>query len=190
MDNAEMPDVDKGVTFEEIRAILRDVAEQQKETDRQMKETDRQMKETERKISKLGGRFGEMIESMVVPGLAEKFRQLGFIFEKTCRDTEIKDTRNNIYTEIDITLENGDKVMIVEVKSKPSIGDVKDHVERMGKVRRHADYKHDKRTYLGALAGMVMPENVRDYIHKNGFYALEPAGDTFDIFPPEIVREW
>ena len=51
---------------------------------------------------------------------------------------------HNIITEIDITLENGDKVMIVEVKSKPSTEDITEHLERMEKVKTHANL-HAKR---------------------------------------------
>ena len=45
-------------TFEAIRAILKEVAELQKETDK--------------KIGKLGDRFGEMVEYMVMPNLVKK----------------------------------------------------------------------------------------------------------------------
>ena len=37
-------------TFDEIRNILRELAESQKETDRRMRETDRQMQETDRRM--------------------------------------------------------------------------------------------------------------------------------------------
>jgi 5-methylcytosine-specific restriction endonuclease McrBC regulatory subunit McrC len=61
-----------------------------------------------------------MVEYMVIPNLIAKLHDLGFVFEKAYPDAEIKDKKNNIFTEVDITLENGDKVMIVEVKSKPT----------------------------------------------------------------------
>ena len=71
-------------SFETVWVALQEVAERQKETERILKEnaqqqaerqreTDRQMKETDRrldeKLGKLGDRFGEMIEHMVMPGL-------------------------------------------------------------------------------------------------------------------------
>jgi hypothetical protein len=134
-----------------------------------------------------------MIEYMVMPNLVSKFRELDFVFTKAYPHATIKDEKNRILTEIDITLENGDKAMIVEVKSKPSIKDIKDHIERMGKVRLHADLHGDTRKYLGAVAGMVINDNVRDFALKNGFYVVEPSGDTFNIVKPEgkyHPREW
>jgi hypothetical protein len=192
---------------EEIREAQRETARQMEETDRRMKEnargfnelreaqreTAKQMKETDGKISKLGGRFGEMIEYMVKPNLTAKFRELGFAFTKIYQDTNIKDEKNEIVAETDFTLENGDKVMIVEVKSKPSVEDVKHHVECMGIMRRHADLHGDARKYLGAVAGMVVGDNVRKFALKSGFYVIVPSGDTFDIIEPSgeyRPREW
>ncbi|MDR1804110.1 MAG: hypothetical protein LBQ94_10955, partial [Treponema sp.] len=103
------------------------------------------------------------------------------------------DEENNILTEIDITLKNGDKVMLVEVKSKPTTDDIDDHIERMGKVRAHADRHNDKRTYLGAVAGMAMSKSVKTYALKKGFYVIEPSGEDFYITEPKgeySPREW
>jgi hypothetical protein len=191
----------EGLTFEKVWAMMQENAKRQKETDRQMKENaerfERQMKESSdqlnKQLGKLGGRFGEMIESMVVPNLVKNFRKLGFVFEKAYKDTEIKNETNNIFTEVDITLENGDKVMIVEFKSKPKTEDITEHVERMKKVKFHADLHGDRRKYLGAVAGMVFSDNVKTFAIKNGFYVIEPSGETFVITAPEgeySPREW
>jgi hypothetical protein len=175
----------------ETDRIVKDVAERQKETDRQQKETDRIVTENARQIGKLGNRFGEWVEYMVLPNLVQKFNELNFVFTKAYPHATIEDEKNNIIAEIDITLENGDKVMIVEVKSKPSSTDVKDHVERMKKVRHHADLHDDKRKYLGAVAGMVITKDTREFILKSGFYVIEPSGETFVITPPNgKPKEW
>jgi hypothetical protein len=153
----------------------------------------RQMKETDKKIGDLGDRFGEMVEHMVMPALVKKFRELGFVFTKAYPEAEYKDVANNIITEVDITLENGEKVMIVEVKSKPNTKDIKDHVKRMEKVRTHARMRNDNRIYLGAFAGMVMKDDIKTFVLKNGFYLIEPSGEEFFITVPEGIyspRVW
>jgi hypothetical protein len=177
-------------TFETVWATLQELAERQRETDRQMKESAERL---DKQLGKLGNRFGEMVEYMVKPNLIAKFHDLGFVFEKAYSDTTIKDKTNNIYAEIDITLENGDKVMIVEVKSKPTTEDVTEHIERMEKVRKHGNLHGDKRKFLGAIAGMVFNDNVKEFTMKNGFYIIEPSGETFIITAPEgeySPREW
>jgi hypothetical protein len=197
----------KRLTFEKVWEMMQENAEQQKETDRKMQETDRKMQETDRQIKetdrivkenakligKLGGRFGEMVEYMVKPNLIAKFHELGFVFEKAYQQATIEDKENNIFTEVDITLENGDKVMLVEVKSKPKTEDISEHVERIEKVRFHADLHGDKRKYLGAIAGMVFNSNEKIFAMKNGLYVIEPSGETFIITAPEgdySPREW
>jgi hypothetical protein len=195
--------------MQETDRLIKEIAERQKETDRQMKETDlkikenaerqketeRQMKESSERLSKelggLGSSFGEMAEYMVKPNLLAKFGELGFEFEKAYLDATIRDSKNNIITEVDITLENGDKVMIVEVKTKPTIADVKEHLKRMRKVRAYADLKNDRRKFLGAIAGVIFHDNVKEFAFKNGFYVIEPSGETFTIAAPkDSPREW
>jgi hypothetical protein len=179
-------------SFESVWAMMQENAVQLEKLRESQKETDRIVKETDQRLSKqlgkLGSRFGEMVEYMVVPNLINKFHELGFVFEKAYRDTVIKDTTNNIYAQIDITLENGDKVMIVEVKSKPTTTDITDHIDRMEKVRAHADLHNDNRKYLGAIAGMVFNDNEKTFALKNGFYVIEPSGETFIITEPSNLR--
>jgi hypothetical protein len=185
-------------SFEAIRAILKEVSESQKETDRIIKETSESQKETDRitrenakLIGKLGGRLGDMAEHLVAPNLAEKFSELGVVFEKAYQNTRIKDKKNNIFAQADITLENSDKVMIVEVKFKLTTEDITEHIERIGKMRTHAYLHGDKRKFLGAIAGMVMTDNERAFALKNGFYLIEPSGETFTITPPNgQPKEW
>jgi predicted RNase H-related nuclease YkuK (DUF458 family) len=149
------------------------------------KEIKKITKENARLIGKLGGRLGDMIEHLVAPNLVKKFGELGVVFEKAYQNAKIKDKKNNIFAEADITLENSEKVMIIEVKSKLATEDITEHVERMGKMRVYADKHGDKRKFLGAVAAMVMTDNEKAFAFKNGFYVLEPSGDTFTIAVPE-----
>ena len=180
-------------SFAEVKESFAEIKEALAETDRIQKRTALQMEETDRRLAKFGDRQGEIIERMVMPNLIAKFHELGFVFTKMSPYTVIKDEQNQIATEIDITLENGDKVMIVEVKTKPTTQDIKEHIKRMEKVRRHAALRADERKYLGAVAGMVFNDNEKTYAHKNGFYVIEPSGDTFNIIEPSggyRPREW
>jgi hypothetical protein len=156
-----------------------------------LQETDRIVKENAKQIGKLGNRFGEMVEYMVVPGLQEKFREFGFVFEKANSGTRVKDYVNDLHFEIDIMLENGDKAMLVEVKTKLTTEDVQDHVVRLEKMRAYADLHGDKRVFLGTVAGVVLTSNVKEYALGQGLYVIEPSGETFNITPPNgKPKEW
>ena len=178
-------------TFESVWAALDRLTESQKETDRIIRKNAEQQEKTDKVVGKLGKRMGEVIEYMVAPNLRQKFRDLGLTFPKANIDSDIEDFDNDIFFEIDIMLENGDKAMLVEVKTKPTADDVKEHIDRLEKMRKYADLHGDKRTFLGAVAGVVMSENVKKYILKQGFFAIEPSGETFIITSPNgQPKEW
>ena len=205
-----------GASPEEIWAILREVAESQKETDRkfqevaelqkevtglhhevaelqketklQIQETSRQMKETDKKIGELSNRFGELAEHLVAPSIREKFNSLGFTFEEVSPNKQINDAAGNHVAEIDLLLENSETVMVVEINAKPNDKDVKEHIKRMEVLRRRADARQDKRALLGAIAGAIMGKEMRSRILKNGFYVIEQTGDTVMINIPEGFR--
>ncbi|MCL2442160.1 MAG: hypothetical protein FWD13_01690 [Treponema sp.] len=178
-------------SFETVWAVLQEVAERQKETDRMQKETDRIVKNNAQQIGKLGKRFGEIAEYMIAPNLREKFRELGYDFPKANPNSDVSDHKNDIHLEIDVLLENGDKALLVEIKTKPTTEDINDHIIRLEKIRKYADLHDDKRSFLAAIAGIVMTNNVKDYALKQGFFVIEPSGETFNIIPPSNTpKEW
>jgi hypothetical protein len=203
-----METIGAGLTFEKVWAALMENREQIKATGEQIKAgneelrasvkaTDRQLKASikavNEQIGKLGNRFGEMVEYMVVPNLVAKFKKLGFTFERSQQNIIIRDQEDRIIAEIDVFLENGDRTMVVETKVKPRDADIDEHIERMEKLRRYADSRNDTRKYLGAIAGAVFGNSEKTYALKKGFYVIEPSGDTFNIIEPAgdyHPREW
>jgi hypothetical protein len=205
----------RGLTFEDVWAAMmetdRKFKEMTEETDRKMREmaeeTTRKMREAERiieetglqmaatdkRVGELTNRFGRMVEHMIVPNLLTQFKALGFTFEVASQNVKITDENNKVVAEIDVFLENGDKAMIVEIKSTPSEDDIADHIERIEKLRRRSDIRGDTRKYLGAIAGVVVSDSVKHRALGKGLYVIVPSGDTFAIIKPEgkyHVREW
>jgi hypothetical protein len=179
-DRGEIRKPPRGVTFEDVWNTLQETAQQLKVMG---EKTDRQMKETDKRVGEITNRFGDIVEHMVIPNLVTKFQELGFTFTRA-GNLKITDKEHNLFMEIDALLENGDKVMVVEIKTKPNNDDINDHLERMKKMRVHADLRNDKRTYLGAVAGVVFGDSVKTFALRNGLYVLEPSGETFTITEP------
>jgi hypothetical protein len=137
------------------------------------------------------------LEFVVMKNLTQEFRELGFNFTKAYPHAVIEDEENIIFAECDITLENNDTVMIVEVISVPTEGDISEHIERLKKIRAYASLHRDNRVFLGAVAGMIVNGSVRDFALKNGLFMIEPAeseprydqaeyaGETFTVTAPE-----
>jgi hypothetical protein len=182
-------------SFESVWALLQENAIQHdremKELREIQKETARQMQKTDSELGKLGKRMGEVVEYMVAPNLRKKFKEFGFNFSQSNQRKEVVDEDNKISFEIDVFLENYSKAMLVEVKTTPTTEDVKDHIKRLEKMRKFADLHGDKRAFLGAVAGMVITDNVKKYVLKQGFYVIEPSGEGFNITPPNgKPKEW
>ena len=188
--------------LQELAASQRELTASQKETDRIIKEnaainaasqekTDKQIK----KINKLHGdftnKFGTMVEHMVAPNLQNRFADLGLEFGEVGNDVKMKDKKHNISLQIDVYLQNSDTGMLVEVKADLTISDINAHMERLEKMRKYADLRGDKRVFLGAVAGVLVKDAVREYALSQGLYLVEPSGKTFNITPPpDKPKEW
>jgi hypothetical protein len=58
-------------------------------------------------------------------------------------------------------------------------------------MRVYADLHGDRRKFIGTVAGVVMTPNAKKYALEQGFYVIEPSGETFNIIPPKgKPREW
>ncbi|MDR3161704.1 MAG: hypothetical protein LBU28_08835 [Spirochaetaceae bacterium] len=171
--------------FQELKRLFTD-------TDRRMKETDRQMKETDRKISKLGSRIGELIENLVASNLLGKFKDRGLVFSELNVNTTIENPDGTFLAELDIFLEGGSTALAVEVKSKVTIADVKEHLKRLEKLRRYADERGDTRKFLGAIAGGIVPREAGAFVIEKGLFLIQQSGETAVIAVPEgfVPRTW
>jgi len=179
---------------------------ERKQTERKRKQTERKREEAEKKwklerererkefnarLGALTNLFGDFTYGMVAPKLSDKFYDLGYNLHTAIPNYYINDKVNKIYLEIDVMLQNGDKAMLVELKTKLTIERIKKHIERLEKMRKHADLHGDKRTFLGAVAGFAVTDKAREYALKEGFYLIEPDGDNFNITPPnDKPKEW
>jgi len=186
-------------TFESVMAALQETARRQEEDREHLKETERIMKEDSRrlkeelniKIGALTNLFGDLTEAMVAPKICDKFNEFGFNFLRANPNPRFNDRANDICFEVDIMLENSDKAMLIEVKTKLTKERIYKHILRLKKMRKYANLHGDKRIFLGAVAGIVVTDDVKKYAISKGFYFIEYAGETFYITPPkDNPKEW
>ena len=98
-----------------------------------------------------------------------------------------------VLAEADSILEDGEYVMIVEIKTDLTVGDVDEHLEQMAIIRRYMDGHGDNRKLVGAVAGGIVPENSLRYAQKKGFFVLVQTGDSVEVaaMPDGFkAREW
>jgi hypothetical protein len=123
--------------------------------------------------------------------IQEKFNALGYHFGYTAQNPVIFEDGRPI-AEVDILMEDDECSIAVEVKSKPVIRDITDHIKRLKALRSYKDKHNDKRKIHGAIAGAIMVNGVRDFALKKGLYVIEQTGDTVQIITPEGFKpgEW
>jgi len=177
--------------------------ESRKEFDKRVKETDRQIQETYNKTDKMIKRLSKEIggvsrtiggfnENMFSANLWKKFARLGFPVTKQSCNVEFHDGEKKI-AEVDVQIENGEYVILVEAKTKLSMEHVDRHLKRIEIVRGYFDAHGDKRKITGAVASAVVDKNTIDYAIEKGLFAIVPSGKSVTIadFPEGFkAREW
>jgi hypothetical protein len=179
-------------TIEDIRAILKQLAQSQqelsqsqqelsqaqKETDKQIKETDKQINRVSKQIGELGNRLGEFVEWQVRPAVVRLFQERGIDVHEFHPGISVK--RDNEGLEIDLLVVNDTDAILVEVKSKLTQRDVDEHLQRLAKFKRLMPRFRDVKA-LGAVAAMIVPDEVASYACRQGLFVLVQSGENVII---------
>jgi len=64
---------------------------------------------------------------------------------------------------------------------------VRDHLERLG-LFRHFFPEYEDRKAIGAVAGIVMEENVGRFAYRQGLFVIAQSGDAVKILNDESFR--
>jgi hypothetical protein len=156
---------------------------------------ERQMKETDDKISALGSRIGEIVENMIGGDIVGQFQALGYAVTAYSRNKKFGIKGTSASGEIDLLLEDGDVVILIEAKTALKTADVLDHIDRLEKYRSEINKNGnmDRRKLIGAIAGAVADANVIKFAQSHGLYAIVQSGKGVEIVTlPEgfQARKW
>ncbi|MDR0221600.1 MAG: hypothetical protein LBI54_09385 [Lachnospiraceae bacterium] len=189
----------KGLTFEKVWAALMESRAQMEETKARMREEAEQMREsheqfreemreshkkTEKIVAELsknmGGlqnSFGRFVESMFTADLCSKFQELGYEFTRQFFNTRYTESGKKI-AEVDATLENGEYILLVEVKTEMRLEFVNYHLERIEKIRQYMDNHNDHRKIIGAIASGTVSESILEYAQSKGLFVIVQSGES------------
>ena len=205
----------KGFTFEKFWLALNEsrkrmeesnarmetwMKESKEETDKRMKEskeeTDKRMAILEANLNKsiggLGNSLGRLTEEIMSAEMFEIFANIGYDFTMQGEHIAFTDGKRTL-AEADVFMQNGEYVMIVEVKTKLTSEDVNDHIERIERIRDSFIVRGDARKIIGAVAAPSVTEHVKKHAHKKGLYVVIMGGGATAIAdpPPHFkAREW
>ncbi|CDH46513.1 hypothetical protein [Candidatus Contendibacter odensensis] len=172
-------------TLDEVWALFRETDRKFQETDRvikelaqEVKETSREVKRVSKQIGELGHRLGEFVEGLVKPAVVRLFQARGIDIHEVYPDVEVDRGTEGI--QIDLLVVNDTEAVLVEVKSKLTVADVDDHLERLAKFKRLLPRYAEVRA-MGAVAAMVIPKEAARYACRQGFFVLAQSGETVVI---------
>jgi hypothetical protein len=173
---------------QELSQAQKELSQAQKETDKQIKETDKQINRVSRQIGELGNRLGEFVEWQVRPAVVRLFQERGIDVHEFHPGISVK--RDNEGLEVDLLVVNDRDAILVEVKSKLTQRDVDEHLQRLAKFKRLMPRFRDVKA-LGAVAAMVVPDEVASYAYRQGLFVLVQSGENVVIlndaeFTPQV----
>ena len=155
---------------------------QSQESDRRFQDTDRLLKRQNQQLNeqlgKLGNRLGEFVEWQVRPAVVRLFQERGIAVHEFYPGASAR--RGDEGIEIDLLVVNTTDAILVEVKSKLTQADVDEHLERLGKFKQLMPRYGDVRA-MGAVAAMVVPDEVARYAYRQGLFVLAQSGDSVVI---------
>ena len=180
--------------FQETDRQIQETSKQMKETDQQMKDTDLRLKETDRLVKAMskqlgehGNRLGEFVQELVRPAVVRLFQQRQLPVHQVTANTAAYDDNRRLRMEIDLLVINSDTAIAVECKSRLSQDDVDEHLQRLA-LFKDCFPQYDKFIILGAVAAMVMSDEVSRYAYRKGLFVLAQSGDTVEILNDDAFK--
>jgi hypothetical protein len=182
--------------FRQEAERVRQEAERVRERDRL--ELERVHKETEHAIQRLtdsinfglGGlrnSIGHIIEMVLLPGLSGKMNALGHIFTKSSYGNVFRRTDGSALAEVDLYLEDGDEVMVVEAKTFFDEKSAEGLLARVQKLRDNEKLTGViGKTIYAAAAGVNFTPEARRMIKEKGIYLVEVNEENDKIKVNEI----
>jgi len=168
------------MTDEELKELVASLAIAQKETDKQLKELGKQ-------IGGLGNKFGSFTESMALPSM-EKILRKHFGMAVISPRTRVR--KNGKCLELDVfAYSNGEQktACIVEIKSHVREESLTQMLEIMKEFPKFFPDHADKNLY-GILAGVDIPENIKNKVLESGIYVASIRDEHFKLQVPKNFK--
>jgi len=177
------------ITYEELTQSIADLKKSQDRTEKYIQETSEQMRKTDIHIKTLSQNIDGVNKSIGLE--VEDFFYSSLKENPTLANTKFdyvyqNDTRNikGKTQEIDILLENGSTIGVVEVKNRVS----QKSIDQLDKIidnfyyfhKDYADYK-----VIGAIAGKIFPKHLQTQALNKGYSVLMQQGKHREQIDPK-----
>lgn len=167
-------------TGKQIQVLTEKTDWQLAETSAEVAKTSAEIKAVNKRVGEISDTLGQFAEEQLRPKILALFREHGIELEETIRGVRVE--RNGQFLlEIDLLLVNTVYSVVVEVKNKLKHEDIDDHIERLKKLQKSPSRAVKGTTMYGAVAGMIVKDEVEKYAIKKGLYVIKTKGDNVEI---------
>ena len=132
-------------------------------------------------IGYFGNSIGNIVEMVLIPGIKKKINDFGHSFNSLSPRKQFYNTNGKTYAEVDLFLENGEEVMVVEVKTKMSVKEVERQIKRLELLRKNEAGSLKGKIIYSAVAGLQIDEDAREMALGLGMYVVEMVEDTKSV---------
>ena len=170
--------------FQETERLLKERSE---ETDRKFQETERMIKELGRQIGGLGDKFGYFAEGMALPSMERLLEKRFHMTNVSARHRVCDGGREQEYDVLAWANGKVNQAIVVEVKSrvkKEAIEQLIRQIERLPKLVPELSGK----TRLGILAGVDWDRGVMEEAQAQGLYTAWIHDEVFDLTTPKTFQ--
>jgi len=158
--------------FAETDALIRELRQSQQQTDAQLAKTIKKLDDIGRQLGDLGLVQGEVAEDLFYRNVSSVFKPRALRFEHVRRNVKIKG-----FGEYDIVAEDGDKVLVIEVKNKLEKRLVDAFLEKKLPRFKQLLPRYRDRKVLAGIGALVVKDDVGRYAEKAGLYVLTQTDD-------------
>jgi hypothetical protein len=149
-------------------------------TEAQMAKTDKRLAALATEVGNITDSLGRFAEEQVRPKILQLFKDKGIELDEIYPRVVVKKD-GQFFLEIDLVLVNTIYSVIVEVKNTLRQKDVDEHLDRMEKLQTLPAKMLKGTTMFGAVAGMIVTDEVEYYAIKKGLYVIKTKGDNVEI---------
>jgi len=132
-------------------------------------------------VGYFGNSIGNIVELVLIPGIKKKINDLGHSFNSLSPRKQFYHANGKTYAEVDLFLENGEEVMVVEVKTQLSVKEVERQLKRLELLRKNEAGSLKGKIIYSAVAGLQIEEDAREMALGLGMYVVEMVEDTKSV---------
>jgi hypothetical protein len=163
---------------QELKDLVASLAVAQAKTDEAMKKTDAKFANMLEMLTGITTSQGLVSEEFFYNCLADSLTVAGIKYDTI--DKNIKQKVNGKWLEIDLLLENGSNIALIEVKYRARTQNIEQLKNTVATYREAFPQHKDYKIYAG-IASFNLDDFVVNQAHEHGFFVLKRTGELLEI---------